>query len=376
MKLVLFLFFMTAISVGQLRPVQWQPISVPTTASLRGLSVVDDNTVWASGTDGTVIRTTDSGKTWSVLAVPQAEKLDFRGIRAFDASTAVIMSSGPAEQGQARVSRTTDAGKHWMLVLEEKATGAFFDAIAFWDAKHGILVGDPVDGHFKLFTTEDGGVTWQRVPPGKLPPALEKEGAFAASNSCLTVQGDNNVWFATGGASVARVFRSTDRGQSWAAVGTPLHPANASTGIFSLAFRDAKHGVAVGGDYAHPTASPAPNILTTEDGGKTWQPAAPSEPPGLFFSGVVYTSPASGTTIWAVGSNGVNFMTPDGKWHKKSDDNFNAIAFSSSGVGWAVGPKGAVTRWSTDGNQEKPYGVSKQTQALHDMIAGTVVVKN
>ncbi len=365
MKLVLFLFFMTAISVGQLRPVQWQPISVPTTASLRGLSVVDDNTVWASGTDGTVIRTTDSGKTWSVLAVPQAEKLDFRGIRAFDASTAVIMSSGPAEQGQARVSRTTDAGKHWMLVLEEKTTGAFFDAIAFWDAKHGILVGDPVDGHFMLFTTEDGGVTWQRVPPGKLPPALEKEGAFAASNSCLTVQGDNNVWFATGGASVARVFRSTDRGQSWQVAETALHPANASTGIFSLAFRTPQHGIAVGGDYAHPTASPAPNILTTEDGGKTWQPAAPSDLPGLFFSAVAdlpfVDAPASEPTLreirWAVGSNGVNFMTADGKWHKKSDDNFNAVAFSSSGVAWAVGPKGAVARW--DGNQEKPTGVSK-----------------
>ena len=357
MKLALFLFFMTAISIGQLRPVPWQPISVPTTASLRGLSVVDNNLVWASGTNGTVIRTTDSGKTWTTLSVPQAEKLDFRGLHAFDASIAVIMSSGPAEQGQARVYRTTDAGKNWNRVLEEKTKGAFFDAVAFWDAQHGILVGDPVDGYFMLYTTGDGGLTWQRVPPEKLPPAMEKEGAFAASNSCLAVQGDSDVWFATGGASVARVFRSMDRGQSWAAVETPLHPTNASTGIFSLAFRDAKHGIAVGGDYAHPTASPAPNILTTDDGGKTWQPAAPSEPPGLFFSGLARTSPTSDASIWAVGSNGVNFMTPDGKWHKKSDVNFNAIAVSSSGVGWAVGPEGAVERW--EGNQEHPTGVSK-----------------
>ena len=385
MKLVLFLFFMTAISVGQLRPVQWQPISVPTTASLRGLSVVDDNTVWASGTDGTVIRTTDSGKTWSVLAVPQADKLDFRGIRAFDASTAVIMSSGPAEQGQARVSRTTDAGKHWMLVLEEKTTGAFFDAIAFWDAQHGILVGDPVDGHFMLYTTKDSGLTWQRVPSDKLPPALEKEGAFAASNSCLTVQGDSNVWFATGGASVARVFRSTDRGQTWQVAETPLHPANASTGIFSLAFRDAQRGVTVGGDYAHPTNSPAPNILTTVDGGRSWQSAGPSDPPGLFFSGVAdmpfddnspSSEPLSREIRWAVGSNGMNSMTWARKWSRKNVNNFNAVAFPSRQVGWAVGPKGGVARWSADGHQEKPSGVSKQTQALHDMIAGTVVVKN
>jgi len=364
MKLSLVLFLTTVAAVAQLRPVQWQTLPVPSTASFRGLSVVDDYTVWASGTDGTVIRTIDGGKTWSVLPVPQPEKLDFRGIHAFDASTAVIMSSGPAEQGQARVYRTADAGRHWDLVLEEKTSGAFFDAIAFWDSQNGLLGGDPVAGRFMLYATKDGGLTWQRVPPEKLPPALEKEGAFAASNSCLTVQGDNNVWFATGGAAVARVFRSTDRGQSWQAVETPLHPANASTGIFSLAFRDAQHGIAVGGDYAHPTASPAPNILTTEDGGKTWQPSPPSDPAGLFFSGVAFQS----ETVWAVGSNGVNFMTQDsitqdsitqdGKWRKQSDDNFNAIAFSSSGIGWAVGPKGTVARWQpVAGNPSAPAGV-------------------
>ena len=357
MKLVLVLLFMTATFVGQLRPVQWQTIPVPTTASLRGLSVVDNNTVWASGTNGTVIRTTDSGKAWSVFSVPQAENIDFRGIHAFNASTVVIMSSGPAEQGQARVYRTTDAGKRWTLVLEEKTPGAFFDAVAFWDAQHGILIGDPVNDFFMTLATADGGATWHDIPRDKVPLALPKEGAFAASNSCLTVQGDSNVWFATGGASVARVFRSTDRGQTWLASETPLHPANASTGIFSLAFRDAQHGIAVGGDYAHPTSSPAPNILTTEDGGKTWKPAAPSDPPGLYFSGVAFASPNSATDIWAVGSNGMNFMTADSKWHKKSDDNFNAVAFSSFGAGWAVGPKGTVARW--DGNQEKPIGVSK-----------------
>ena len=351
MKLVLVLLFMTATSVGQLRPVQWQTIPVPSTAGLRGLSVVDNNTVWASGTNGTVIRTTDGGKTWSVLPVPQTEKLDFRGIHAFDASTAVIMSSGPAEQGQARVYRTTDAGKHWTLVLEEKTAGAFFDAIAFWDAQHGILMGDPVGGHFMVFTTNDAGAIWQRVPPEKLPPALDKEGAFAASNSCLTIQGDANAWFATGGAAVARVFRSTDRGQTWQVAETPLHPANASTGIFSLAFRDAEHGIAVGGDYARPADSPAPNILITADGGKSWQAAASSDPPGLYFSGVAFLS----ATAWAVGSNGTNSMTPDGKWHNEGHDNLNAIAFSTSGVGWAVGPKGAVARW----NSENTSGVSK-----------------
>jgi photosystem II stability/assembly factor-like uncharacterized protein len=365
MKLSLVLLLTAVAVVAQLRPNPWLPVPVPTTAGLRGLSVVDENTVWISGTNGTVLRTTDSGKTWSALPIPQAETLDFRGLHAFDANTAILMSSGPAEQGQARVYRTSDAGKHWVLVLEEKTAGAFFDAVKFRDSQNGILVGDPVAGRFMLYTTRDGGLTWQRVPPEKLPPALDKEGAFAASNSCLTVQGGDSAWFATGGAATARVFRSTDRGQTWQVAETPIHPANASTGIFSLAFRDALNGIAVGGDYANPTTSPAPNILTTEDGGKTWQPSSPSDPPGLYFSGVALQS----ETVWAVGSNGVNFMTqegkvPDGKWHNESNDNFNAIAFSNSGagsgVGWAVGPKGAVARRRPEaGNPTVPAGVQQ-----------------
>src|SRR4029077_12832200 len=95
---------------------QWEKLPVPTTASLRGLSVVSEKVVWASGTGGTVLRTVDGGKNWSAMIVPGAEKLDFRGIRAFDDKTAVILSSGKAEDGQARIYRTTDAGKTWKQV--------------------------------------------------------------------------------------------------------------------------------------------------------------------------------------------------------------------------------------------------------------------
>jgi len=233
---------------------QWQTLPVPAKASFRGLSAVDDTIVWASGTEGTVLRTTDAGATWDVLKVPKSEELDFRGVRAFDAATAVIMSSGPAEKGQARVYRTTDGGKTWNLVLEERTKGAFFDAVAFFDAQHGILLGDPVDGHFMVYITADGGQTWQRVAPDRLPAAVPNEGAFAASNSCLAVEGTNNAWFATGGASVARIFRSTNLGESWSVFNTPVRPTNASTGIFSLVFQGALHGMAVGGDYQKPDA--------------------------------------------------------------------------------------------------------------------------
>src|SRR5262245_53034213 len=103
----------------------WERVPVLTTASLRGLSAASENVIWASGAGGTVIRTIDGGNTWTVETVKGAENLDFRGMHAFDGLTAIVMSSGKAEDGQARFYRTTDGGRNWKLVFEEKTRGVF-----------------------------------------------------------------------------------------------------------------------------------------------------------------------------------------------------------------------------------------------------------
>lgn len=320
---------------------RWEKINVPTTASLRGLSPVNENVVWASGTEGTVIRTVDGGKNWAVFNVQGGEKMDFRGITAFDDKTAVIMSSGPAEKGQARIYRTGDGGATWMQMYEDKRVGVFFDAIAFWDRQHGIVLSDPIEGKFVLFTTEDGGVTWRQLPPSVLAPALPGEGAFAASNSCLAVEGRSNVWFATGGARVARVFRSRDRGRTWAVSDTPMRPANGSSGIFSLAFQDANNGIAVGGDYAHPDSSELPNVLVTADGGKSWKAGAPTNPAGMYLSDV---NVARKGKVIAVGIKGLLVNSGDA-WVEENEESLNGVAMRD-GAGWAVGARGTVLRRS------------------------------
>jgi photosystem II stability/assembly factor-like uncharacterized protein len=345
-------FPIAVLVLASLAHAQWTRVNAPTTAGLRGLSVVSDKVIWASGTGGTVIRTVDGGKTWSVMNVAGAESLDFRGIRAFDTNTAIIISSGPAEKGQARIYRTADGGKSWSQVYEQKTAGIFFDAIAFWDTQHGIVLSDPVAGHFALFTTDNGGTSWKQIASSALPPALPKEGAFAASNSCLAVQGKANVWFATGGASVARVFRSTDRGRTWSVSETPMHPANASSGIFSLAFANGRNGVAVGGDYQHPEGSDLPSILQSSNGGRTWYVAAPTEPPGLYFSSValhhgwILVAGIRGlwTTTISFGRNGVRIGSKQSTaWHRQSTENLNASATGRRSL-WAVGAKGVVLK--------------------------------
>ena len=180
-----------------------------------------------------------------------------------DDRTVFLMSSGQGPQS--RIYKTTDGGASWMLLTTNLEPKGFWDCMGFWDATHGIIVGDPVDGRFTIMTTSDG-ATWQKV---KGPSANKDEGAFAASGTCVFTRGTREAWFGTGGVGGARVFHSEDGGQTWSIAKTPIRHDSANAGIFSLAFSDALHGIAVGGDYMKPDES-AGTLAITNDGGKTW----------------------------------------------------------------------------------------------------------
>jgi photosystem II stability/assembly factor-like uncharacterized protein len=315
---------------------QWQSQFINTDASFRGVSAVNENVAWVSGTKGTVGRTTDGGTTWEVIRIPQAEKLDFRDIEAFSANVAYILSIGNGEDS--RIYKTTDGGKTWKLQFKNTDAKAFFDAIAFWDEQHGIAMSDPVDGRFVLLRTDDGGATWQPIPPARIPPAIQGEGGFAASGTCLVTNGKDNVWFASGGATTARIYRSTDRGNTWSVHETPILAGIASAGIFSIGFRDSKNGLIVGGDYNQPNNT-TKTIAATKDGGNTWQLLANPLP---FRSAVVFTK---GRWI-AVGTSGSDLSRDNGaNWKKLDSANYNAVSFTKSGAGWAAGPKGRIARF-------------------------------
>ncbi|HLK65084.1 MAG TPA: hypothetical protein VKU19_16695 [Bryobacteraceae bacterium] len=332
MKL-LSLFLLSTAACAQ----SWVSQPVASRASLRGISAVNARTAWASGTGGTWLKTTDGGTTWLVNHVPGAETLDFRDIQAVDEQRVYLLSIGPGDKS--RIYKTVDGGANWTLQFTNPDAKGFFDAMAFWDANHGILVGDPVDGHFVIFTTGDGGAHWERRPT---PPSLPNEGAFAASGTCIVTMGDKEVWFATGGPGAARVFHSPDSGATWTVAITPIRNDGPSAGVFSLAFSDSLHGVAVGGDYAKPEIAEK-NVAITSDGGKTW--TEPSGHPKGFRSAVLYLPEKK---MWiATGTSGSDISTDGGAtWQLFDNGAYNAISFAGS-AGWAVGPGGRVAAMSS-----------------------------
>jgi photosystem II stability/assembly factor-like uncharacterized protein len=299
--------------------------------------------VWASGSGGAWLATTDGGVTWRAAKVPGAETLDFRGIRAIDARAVYLVSSGSGDKS--RIYKTSDAGDHWTLQFTNPDPRGFFDAIAFWDAQHGIVVGDQLDGRAEVLTTDDGGASWQRRNPG---PGLPNEGSFAASNSCLTLFGKHDAWFATGGPGAARVFHSKDRGRTWTVAATPMRNDGSSAGIFSLAFADARHGIAVGGDYSKDKED-RQNIARTSSGGLDWS-APPNTGPKGFRSAVAWLP---GRKLWIVtGTSGSDVSADGGQtWRLFDSGAYNAMSFVPGGAGWAVGPQGRIARFHLPANQ-------------------------
>ena len=324
----------------------WEPQTSGTKARFRGLSVGGRGVAWASGTGGTVTRTTDGGSHWSLRIVPGAESLDFRDVHGFDERSALVVASGAGPLS--KVLGTTDGGETWTVRLANPDPAGFFDAIALADDRRGLLLADPIDGRFAIFRTDNAGATWTRGPTEGMPPALEGEGAFAASGTCLAVRGDS-AWFGTGGGGVSRVFRSTDFGRTWAAGETPIPADNPSSGVFSIAFRDADHGVAVGGDYKIPGPTDRVVAATTIDGGRTWI-AARSGPSG-YRSAVAYLPGTS--RLLAVGPGGADVSDDDGAtWRRLPDPRGHhsagfdpSLGGTKSASGLAVGDDGMISRF-------------------------------
>lgn len=315
------------------RPTGWEIIETPTQESLRGLSPVTNEIVWASGSNGVWLLTLDGGETWETGVIGGLDTVDFRDIEGFSASTALALSSGQP----AVIFKTIDGGKTWV----EKFKGpedAFFDGFDFYKDRNGYVIGDPVDGKWMVLKTHDQGETWAILESS--PKAEEGEAAFAASGSGI-IMGTENIWFASGG-SKSRIFNSNDGGANWSIIETPMLQGEMSQGIYSLTRVDENNMIAVGGDYLQPGLSEK-NVILSNDLGKTWTAASGNTPRG-YRSGVTYF-PRHHWVI-TVGPNGGDFSNDGGNsWESFSDEAFHSVYLdkSQSGV-WASGAKGKIAK--------------------------------
>jgi photosystem II stability/assembly factor-like uncharacterized protein len=323
--------FALAASIGDASAadaVRIEALHSPVTVRLRGLSALSDTVAWASGREGTVLHTTDAGRTWRVTRVPGAEALDFRDVQAFGADEAVVMGAGPGDAS--RVYRTTDGGATWALVMQNSDPAGFFDCIDF-DGEEGRLLGDPVGGRFQLYASRDRGATWTAETG---PRAEKDEAAFAASGTCVERLHDATV-VVTGG-SRARVHFLPDglsRTAGWRALDAPGLASNASTGLFSVASRGGEM-IAVGGDYkAEATAAPAFGFIGATDAVTTIARSSSMDEHGVWFepmanfegrpsgyrSGIACSTIAGASNCIATGPSGTDVLPDTGNVAQRAD---------------------------------------------------------
>jgi len=228
------------------------------------------------------------------------------------------------------------------LVYQESHPAAFYDALHFWNSKEGIAIGDPTDGCMSITITRDGGQSWHKTPCEQLPPALEGEAAFAASDTNIAIVGDQ-TWVATGGRS-SRVLYSSDKGMTWNVFETPIVQGLETTGMYSIDFYDAMNGFAIGGDYTKPKNQQS-NKIRTIDGGKTWEVVAQDQNPS-YRSCVQYVPNSNAKGLVAVGFEGIDYSQDAGAtWKHLSDEGFYTLRFLNDSIAYAAG-KGRLSKLS------------------------------
>ena len=340
-----------------------QPTLTPqnsgTNQLLIAVSPVNERVVWAAGTGGTFVVTTDGGNTWKSGVVPGAEGLQFRDVQGVSDKSAYLMSIGD-NTTDFRIYKTQDGGATWTIEFTNETVGAFYDCFAFWSPHRGITHSDSVNGVFPEIRTTDG-KHWNSIA-GNMPPALPGEASFSSSGTCITTQGTENAWVTTGGASISRVLATTDGGNTWNAYNTPLESSPSGGGL-SIAFRDSTHGIVGGGDLA---SNHSADLATSSDGGQTWTLTNSPRIEGAIFcfayvrggrhnqdgSGdngefdraVVITTEkqpsfSTGEAAWSPDEGQTWFRIPrvSGYW---------AVAFANPKAGWFVGNNGQILKIS------------------------------
>lgn len=308
-----------------------------TTEDLFAVSTATRNIAWVLGTNGTLTRTVDGGKTWHVEHVAGSDSLDIQAVHAISDRTAFVMSHGPMKRTQ--ILRTDDGGKTWIPVFINIDRPVRWLSMAFWNPERGVVVGEGTSAHeFLSMSTRDFGRTWPRVPPIQIPPRLARGDSVGEKLTKLVVGRSGRAWF---GTTSRRIYRGTKNGTRWKAHFVPISNRDGG-GISWLAFRDKNNGIAFGASAVTPNDT---LIATTRDGGESWE-ARPAQPMQVITAGA-YVPGLSGPTIFVAGPSGTTYSRDHGKtWRRGNSVEYRAVAFVDRNAGWAVGAGGRIAKLS------------------------------
>ena len=323
------------IKTGRAQAQELIELKTGTKAHLRGLSVVNDRMIWASGTGGQVGRSTDGGESWTWRIIPGFDSVDFRDVEAFDEHTAVIMGVG----SPGYLLRTVNGGKDWTIVYKYNDPRIFLDALYFWNDRSGMAIGDPIDGRFIVLRSFDGGRSWRALPTENRPSAAAGEACFAASGSNITAIARDEAVFVSGGTR-SRFFHRNNPMEIPLLQGSESTGANAIAAYRSNTNKKSKNLIIVGGDFSQ-DGSDSANCAISRDGGRSW--SIPNRAPFGYRSGVCWMD---ANRAIACGTSGVDISSDRGmNWQPLSKTGYHVCTKAKSGQSvFLAGAKGRIAR--------------------------------
>jgi len=282
--------------------------------SIRGLAVPNQNTIWASGSKGSIAKSVNGGSDFEWMQVKGYETRDFRSIHAWNDKEAIIV----AIAAPAIILKTKDGGISWYKVYENADTLMFLDAIHFKNASNGLVVGDPISNHIFLLSTIDKGENWNEIPSSYFKTPLEKGEAFFASSGSNIAQNSKDDFLVSGGLR-SRLWINGE------AIDIPILQGGTSTGANSMAISPSGYDIMiVGGDFMKDT-SRVQNVVGLKQSIRksSWVIEKSIGHPNGYRSGVVYIS---NSILISCGSSGVDISKNKGKsWDLISTESFHVV---------------------------------------------------
>jgi photosystem II stability/assembly factor-like uncharacterized protein len=303
-----------------------------TTTLIIGLDSWDSKYIWASGTNGTILRSADGGNSWKEHIYEKADSLQFRAIKALSATEALVMSAGEGAASQLFQFSTKDGWKHLYSMANEDG---FLDAIELFPNGTAIAYGDAIDSSYFILLSDETFSNWKRIYKTPIPGV--SEGGFASSGTNIAIGQNGKAWIGTGAGGNANVLISEDYGETWTREETPMVKGEAA-GI--TAIRQHKNYLFIAGGDLAISEEYTNNLFLSDTNGKQWQALDQPLTKGAFYGAALNTyneafqyivcGPA-GADIWLSSEVGWQKISDHNLWTVEFIDNRHALLAGRSG---------------------------------------------